>query len=282
MKFAITQLSVVTVRAHSGHRSEQVTQLLFGDLVEILFQKGKSWTKIRCEWDNQIGWVQASQLIPVREEQATQYRDNFAYVLDLMAPVMTDVYTSPVTMGAKLRNFDGLRFESNDTFYSFSGQAVFPEQLRPTAALTVKLARRLLHAPYQWGGRSPLGVDAAGFTQLVFGMLNIPLPRFPNGQVHQGETVDFVVQSRAGDLAFFENKAGNIAHVGIILPDQQIIHASGQVRIDKIDHFGIFNDQTKKYTHRLRLVKRVLPIIEEATQPNIQKTTERYRQMSFF
>jgi hypothetical protein len=115
-----------------------------------------------------------------------------------------------------------------------------------------------------WGGRSPFGIDCAGLTQMVFKIAGIRLLRDANQQVTQGRPVDFMEQCQSGDLAFFDNGKGHIGHVGIILPDCHVIHASGKVRIDKMDHFGIFNKEQNKYTHQLRVVKRLLPDVESA------------------
>lgn len=258
MNYAICPISVAPVRASSGHRSEQVTQLLFGEIVEVLHKKGKAWTKVRCTWDNCIGWVQTTQLKEITTSEYQQFSNNFAYNLDLLSPLMSNKHHLPITIGACLPNFDGIRFQLAEQLYTFSGQAVFPSDMRQSSELVLKLARRYLYAPYQWGGRSPLGIDASGLTQMVFRLIGIKLQREPDEQVHQGETVDFVEQSQPGDLAFFENKAGNISHVGIIMPEGQIIHAHGQVRMDKIDHYGIFNEETGRYSHRLRVAKRML------------------------
>jgi len=56
------------------------------------------------------------------------------------------------------------------------------------------------------------------------------------------------------------------------MPEGQIIHASGQVRIDSIDHYGIFNNEQEKYTHKLRVIKRVLP---ETAQSNPDQEPEK-------
>ena len=109
-----------------------------------------------------------------------------------------------------------------------------------------------------WGGKSPLGVDCSGFTQLAYKINGYNLPRDAYQQVELGEPLNFVEEAQAGDLAFFDNEEGKIIHVGILLDNQQIIHASGQVRIDNFDHYGIFNTDTKKYSHTLRVIKRIL------------------------
>lgn len=262
MNYAICHLSVVPVRSSPTDRSEQVSQLLFGEMVECLESKGRSWMRVRCTWDDCMGWVKSRQLTALSAEAQQRYSHHFAFCLDLLQPLLSSEHSIPVPLGSRLPDFDGMKFSLGGETYFYSGQAVFPEHLRPEAARVIKLARRLLYAPYQWGGRSPFGVDAGGMAQLVFGMVGIPLARTPDVQVLQGENVDFIEQSAPGDLAFFENHLGNINHTGILLPDRRIIHAFEKVRIDRIDHFGIFNEEDQQYTHRLRVVKRVIKAVE--------------------
>ncbi len=282
MKFAICHNSVVPVRNTTSNRSEQLSQLLFGEIVEILEIKGKLWTKIRCTWDNCIGWVISRQIKAITVAEYALFSDKYAYCLDLFQPLMSDNESMPICIGSRLPDFDGMKFIFDGKSYHYSGQAVFPEHLLPEREKILKLARRYLSAPYQWGGRSPMGIDSGGFTQMVFKLLGIKLMRTCEEQVHQGQLVDFVEQSSPGDLAFFENKAGNIAHVGIILPDRQIIHTAEKVRIDRLDHFGIYSDELKKYTHRLRVVKRFLPPTQKFSQAIIDEKETRSSQVVLF
>jgi gamma-D-glutamyl-L-lysine dipeptidyl-peptidase len=113
-----------------------------------------------------------------------------------------------------------------------------------------------LNAPYQWGGRSVFGVDCSGFTQIIFRQLGIKLMRDAYQQAESGEMVNFISEGRCGDLAFFDNDDKKIVHTGILLGNDEIIHASGRVRIDKIDHYGIFNTEKNSYSHHLRMIKR--------------------------
>ncbi len=258
MNYAISHLSVVPVRSSASDKSEMVSQILFGEMVEILERKGKQWLKVRCIWDNYIGWVSAKQLQRVTTEEFESYQNNFAYSLELVQPASCSKYFIPLTMGAILPNYDGIQFYLNGDTYHFSGQALTPNQLNPSAELVIKIARKYLYAPYLWGGRSPFGIDCSGFIQIVFKIAGVNLQRDAYQQVEQGELIDFVEQAKPGDLIFFENTKNRINHVGILLPDQQIIHASGMVRIDKIDHFGIYNEEQNTYTHKLRVIKRVL------------------------
>jgi cell wall-associated NlpC family hydrolase len=117
-----------------------------------------------------------------------------------------------------------------------------------------------------WGGRTPLGIDCSGFTQVVFKICGIRIPRDSSEQVKLGTSVDFVNEAKPGDLAFFDNHEGSIVHTGIILDGGRIIHASGKVRIDFIDHAGINHMDTGKYTHQLRVVKNVIDFLPSGTE----------------
>ena len=121
----------------------------------------------------------------------------------------------------------------------------------------ITTALRFLNSPYLWGGRTPLGIDCSGFTQMVYRLQGIDLPRDAYQQSEVGTTLSFIEESEAGDLAFFDDQEGKITHVGIMLEDNHIIHASGKVRIDRIDQQGIFNKETGKHTHKLRLIKSI-------------------------
>ena len=114
-----------------------------------------------------------------------------------------------------------------------------------------------LNTPYLWGGRSPFGIDCSGFTQVVYRLQGISLPRDAYQQAEIGTTLSFIEESEPGDLAFFDNNEGKIIHVGIILENNHIIHASGKVRIDRIDQQGIFNKEKGQHTHKLRLIKSI-------------------------
>lgn len=281
MNFAICPLSVIPVRASSLERSELLTQLLFGECAEILGKKGKMWLKIRCLNDNTIGWVHSNQLKLITPSEKDIYTDFFAFSLEFIQPIMSDSASKPITIGARLPDFDGLRCNLGEERYNFSGQAVFPKDLTPSAALIVKFARKYLYAPMMSGGRSPFGIDSAALVQLVFSFVGIHLQRNAEGQVEQGRPVDFVQQAQAGDVAFFENRAGNITHAGILLPEKKIIHSFGQVRIDKVDHYGIYDEERQKYTHRLRIVKRFLED-EPEKKETVEKTAVAENQIGLF
>jgi len=271
MKYGICPLSSIPLRTSAVDSSEMISQLLFGELCEILERKGRMWLKVRCQWDDYVGWVRANQLLSITPSEFDHYQQNFAYSLELLQPILGEDHFIPIAMGARLPNFDGMRLQLAEQHYQFTGQAVFPDHIQPTSDFIQKVARRYLYAPYLPGGRSPMGIDASGFTQIVFLMTGIRLPREAGQQVFQGEDVDFIEQAMPADLAFFENNRGRISHVGIVLPDSQIIHVHGRVRLDRLDHYGIFDNSQQKYTHRLRVIRRLLPTLLPSGHPNHTK-----------
>lgn len=276
MNFGICPLSSVPIRSTPADSSEMVSQLLFGEVFEILETKGVAWFKIRCQWDNYMGWTRANQVQLITPTEFQHLQKHFAYNLDLVHPIMAADHFIPITLGARLPDFDGMRLKLENVYYQFSGQAVFPNDIFPTSDFILKVARRYLFAPYLRGGRSPMGIDSSGFVQIAFLMAGIPLEREASQQVFSGEPVDFVEQAMPADLAFFENNRGRISHVGILMPEGTIIHAYGRVRIDKLDHYGIFDQQQQKYTHRLRVIKRLLPSL--LPPGGEKKTTQTVRQ----
>ena len=282
MDFGICPLSVVPIRTSSSHRSEMRSQLLFGELFEIMDRKGRQWVKIRCLWDNHVGWVSMHQVTFITPKEYEQYQQHFAYNLEIMQPIRGDDHFLPITLGARLPNFDGIRFHIGLHHFTYSGQAIFPGDVQANSEFIIKMAKRFLHTPFLWGGRSPFGIDSDGFVQLIFKLIEQKLPREAAEQIYLGESVHFVEQTQAGDIAFFHDRNQKINHCGIILPDQKIIHAYGKVRIDSLDHYGIFNDEYHRYTHHLRLIKRLLPTEDRANNGQVQKEQESSKQVELF
>jgi gamma-D-glutamyl-L-lysine dipeptidyl-peptidase len=260
---AICILSVVPIRAEASDKAEIISQLLFGELVDIIEipKRQKNWCKISCDWDSYEGYMDPRQLKLLTLEEYERYQKDFAHCLDITSVITNSNHFLPITLGATLPCFDGFNCQLSERHYTFGGQAARSGSLEATPDIIIKLARRYLYAPYLWGGRSPFGIDCSGFTQMVFKMVGLRLLRDASQQIEQGRLIDFADQAQPADLAFFDNEKGRITHVGIVMEGGMIIHASGQVRIDKLDHYGIFNEERGIYTHKLRLIKRFLPDI---------------------
>jgi hypothetical protein len=224
-----------------------VSQLLYGDCYKII-DKRKKWFKIRMEWDGYEGWITELQTNKVSEEIYTEIISNDTIVSsDMMNYVSNqDNLIFPIPLGSDLRALKKLN-------HTFNGETYSPETDKKKLS---KTAFMYLNSPYLWGGRTPLGIDCSGFTQIVYKINGVKLSRDAHEQANQGQTLSFIEESEAGDLAFFDDPEGKIVHVGLLLKDHYIIHAHGTVRIDRIDQSGIYNGET--HTHNLRMIKKLI------------------------
>jgi gamma-D-glutamyl-L-lysine dipeptidyl-peptidase len=254
-KRGISILSILPLRKEPSQRSEMVSQILFGETYKILNVSG-SWLQIQCAYDDYEGWIDSNQHHDLSEKEFISITAaDFGIALDLASNASSSQHSIPIVAGSTLPFFDGLNFKIGKEKFVYNGQAVLHES--QSSSMLERVALRYQNTPYLWGGRSPFGIDCSGFTQLVFKFMGIPLKRDAYQQAEQGSVVNFVEETAPGDLAFFANENGKIIHVGIILKDNRIIHSSGKVRVDKFDHFGIYNNLEKKYSHQLKIIKRV-------------------------
>ncbi len=256
MNYGICSLSNAPVRSEHSDKAELVTQLFFGECYQVLATEG-NWLKIQIAADNYLGWLDAKQHYPVTEEYFLDWKATpHPRSLDVVQTVSAAESVTPILLGSTLPFFDGINLRLGSEKLLYNGRASkLNAEYRP--AFLAKIAQTFLKAPYVWGGKSIFGLDCSGFTQQVMGICGVQLPRDAWQQVALGEEVHFVSQTQVGDIAFFDNAEGRVIHVGILLENQQIIHAHGEVRIDQLDHQGIYNLQRKRYSHKLRLIKRL-------------------------
>ncbi|MBH2025072.1 MAG: C40 family peptidase [Flavobacteriales bacterium] len=237
MEKGICNVSVAPLRAEPSHQSEMVSQILFGESVDVLEING-SFSKIRMHFDQYEGWVDTKQISEISESDWANRKTKM-----IAEPFsFYDLKTGKTLLSV------GSTIPSDDE------NIVVPAS-RERISETVQM---FLNVPYLWSGRSFFGIDCSGLTQLVYKINGISLARDAHQQAEGGRVLDFIEESQSGDLAFFENEEGKISHVGIMLEDQKIIHAFGKVRIDTLDSSGIFNQELNKHTHKLRFVKSVL------------------------
>ena len=252
--FGICNLAIVPVRSEPSDRSEIVTQLLFGEHIEIL-ERQNQWSRIKIQFDDYEGWVDSKQYQEISEANFNQL-SNEAIILnaDLIDYITSpDNLLLPIPLGASLSFLNNS--EINTSNFDFEGTKT--SGVKPKSAL-INTAFMYLNAPYLWGGKTPFGIDCSGFTQMVYKLNGYKIHRDASQQAHEGEPLSFIEESEAGDLAFFDNEEGNIIHVGIIMDNNYIIHASGKVRIDRLDHLGIYNPELNKHTHKLRVIKKII------------------------
>lgn len=257
--YGVCHLSLAPCRKEPSDQAEMVTQLLFGDAFEVL-EEQDNWHRIRLEWDHYECWVDRKQYINVSKATFENLRDNPSPVATDLVSLITDLksgQTFPIVAGSSMPFwYDGdVRIE--DQHFRFEGSVRMFQQ-EPAREAIVETALMYMNAPYLWGGRSPFGADCSGFVQAVYKQNGFRIKRDAWQQVEAGDAYSFVEEAQPGDLAFFDNEEGRITHVGIICGENRIIHASGKVRMDHYDHYGIFTPERGGYTHSLRILKKML------------------------
>lgn len=238
MRQGICKLSVVPMRREPSHTSELVSELLFNDIYELI-EENEEWIKIRCKYDSYEGWIRKLQHSELSDEDFESYLSKEKYIIN---SAVTSYRNMILSFGSKV-------FEKTEN--SITLRKVFDPNIMVESAI------KLLDVPYRWGGKSAMGIDCSGFVQLCAKVAGYKLPRDASQQVQYGEQIHQLIEAQAGDLAFFKNENDKVTHVGVMLSNDKIIHASGKVRIDTIDQTGIFNKESGCHTHNLSCIKRI-------------------------
>ncbi len=256
--YGINLMSVLPLRSEASEESEQLTQLLFGEyfLVDEWLDK---WVHIENVRDGERGWIDRKMMTPIDADTFQQLCDNLQIVS--CAPFSYAVTATgeqmPLPGGAILPFYD----LGKETMIIAGKHFRFPIDniaKAPKKEDFVSFALRYLNSPYLWGGKNVMGIDCSGLVQVAASMCGVLLPRNARQQVMIGKPVNFLSEAERGDLVFFDHEDGHISHVGILLNDHEVLHASGQVHIATIDHYGIRSVYTGTYSHTLRAIRRFL------------------------
>lgn len=256
LSYAFSQVSILPIYKEPSHRSEQVSQMLYGEKAEIQYLHDAVWAKIKTEWDEYVGFCLVAQLKIISKKEFNKHPKH--RVADHQSKFILNESDINLPLGADL-----IKFQSNkeENPLKFKGKKILLNEFHADGALVCKSAFLYINSPYMWGGRSVFGIDCSGLSQMAYKLANVRMPRDASQQALLGETVNFLQNTKPGDLAFFDNTEGIITHVGVLLNESTIIHASemsGKVVVDKIDLGGIISVALRKRTHNLRLIKRYI------------------------
>lgn len=253
LKHAICYLSVAPVRKTPSDTAEMVTQLMFGDLCNIIgVTEDGNWLNIRIEFDGYEGWVDPKQLKLLEEVVYLRYlTEEPHYLLEGPVRIAFQNHFAHLSLGSYLPRYEKGDFEVRQKRIPVTGQVGLAKKTD-----IIAIADMFLGVPYLWGGKSQFGIDCSGLVQQVFKVCGKTLPRDAYEQATCGDDVAFE-NLKAGDLAFFKNEEGKVNHVGIVMDFSNIIHAHGKVRIDLLDKKGIFNTNKKYYSHQFAFAKRI-------------------------
>jgi gamma-D-glutamyl-L-lysine dipeptidyl-peptidase len=240
--YGIVQIAALDLRRRPDHRSELGTQLLLGEGVRILERRaGGAWCRVESEADGYRGWVRSWGLAEVDARRAAAWRRRARarigalYAEAREAPgrgaLVTPLLWSArvVALGRRGRHSRVALPDGRDAWVETSALA----GRRPPDL--VARVRSLLGVPYLWGGRTAVGIDCSGFTQLVLAERGIRVPRDAADQERRTRPVHNVDRAQAGDLVFFGDRPGPAGHVGLMLGGGYYAHARGRVRINSID-----------------------------------------------
>lgn len=251
MTHGISNLATTPLRAAADDGAEMVSQLVFGDFVEVL-SFDRPWIKVRNHSDGYEGYMDFKQLVYISEETYQEGISTAWPVVSVPQLTLAGPF-GPLTifLGAQLPFFDGTKSVLENQMYT-------PEITPTTQVLSItELCQHYLNAPYLWGGKSLYGIDCSGLTQNIYRAAGVQIKRDASQQVLEGKAIDWA-DRQAGDAVFYTTSSEKVTHVGILLSADEVIHAHGRVRIDRTDETGIFNAEQDRYTHNHHSIRRYI------------------------
>lgn len=271
-KYGIINISVANLRQQPVFQSELVNQTLLGTIVPV-YEEQNDFYFIE-NWDGYRGWTSKSSILLTDREKADEWKKSKKVIFTGMNGMVTkttsgeDERVSDLVCCATLKILEELskfvKVELPDGRVGFVKKELtvdlaVQKTFKPSPEAIIKTSKQFLGLPYLWGGTSSKALDCSGFVQMVFWLLNVPLPRNASQMIKLGSEIEITNDFDAlktGDLLFFGKTVERVTHVSIYLDKKQFIHADGYVQINSlVPGDADYNE----YRHQTLLkVKRIL------------------------
>ena len=251
--------SFLPLRAEPDSGAEMVSQLVFGDRFRIL-ENRDSWNRVERSFDKYQGWIGDLGFVSVEPEMLIDQEQVFFDGEFIPVFIEKEGYKTWIRLskGAvwpfKTLPEPQIPFNlGNGISVEVQSGCISPIKSFSRSAV-IETAFGFLGVPYLWGGNTTFGFDCSGLVQTVFRLCGYAMPRDAKDQQKIGISVS-LDKAQPGDLVFFHS--GNpekITHVGILISEDIVLHASGFVKQNQLRPEGLYDPIKGNISHYLHSI----------------------------